>query len=70
MCSFAFYTKFLCVQPEPYFLDGSPILDARCHRDLGVLVDLILKFHLHISDVVQKAGGTCCIQHFEEHCLP
>ena len=30
------------------------------HRDLGVLVDSNLKFHLHIREVVQKAAGLAC----------
>ena len=40
-----------------YCLDDLPILRSNSHRDLGVVVDSVLKFHTHISEVVARADG-------------
>ena len=42
---------------SPYVLDGKSLRFVRSSRDLGVLVDEGLKFHLHVGDVVRKVGG-------------
>ena len=41
----------------PYYLGGSQLLFVDSHRDLGVLVDNKLKFHLHVRQIVGKAAG-------------
>ena len=38
-----------------YKLNGISLSLARSHRDLGVLVDVSLRFHLHVNSVVQRA---------------
>ena len=43
--------------PPTYYLDGQAIPVVEKHKDLGVLVDNQLKFHDHIREVAQKAGG-------------
>ena len=40
-----------------YFIGNSTIPNQDSFRDLGVLVDSNLKFHLHISEVCRKANG-------------
>ena len=40
-----------------YYIGCSPIRSYNDHRDLGVTVDITLKFHKHIQLVVNKAGG-------------
>ena len=40
-----------------YKLGGRPIPTKESAVDLGILVDSSLKFHQHIANVVQKAGG-------------
>ena len=40
-----------------YYLNGSPIPTKDSATDLGVLVDTSLKFHQHITNTVNKAGG-------------
>lgn len=40
-----------------YFLNTSPIPIKDSAVDLGVTIDLSLKFHQHIANIVQKAGG-------------
>ena len=40
-----------------YFLEGNPIPVIDQATDLGVLVDVSLKFHGHIQTVAHKAGG-------------
>lgn len=42
-----------------YCLDGSPLPVCQSHNDLGVLVDVKLKFHEHIVSVAHKASGLC-----------
>jgi hypothetical protein len=42
-----------------YSLGGSELQFSEAHRDLGVLVDTKLKFHVHVRDVVRKAAGLC-----------
>ena len=44
--------------PSPvYLLDGQPIPSADSCVDLGVKVDVTMRFHAHIRDVTNKAGG-------------
>ena len=44
--------------PTPrYFIDQTPIKVVHSHPDLGVLIDSDLKFHQHIINTAQKAGG-------------
>ena len=40
-----------------YDIDSVPLTFVSSHRDLGVLVDVKLKFHDHVRIVVSKAGG-------------
>ena len=42
---------------QRYYLDGSEIELVTSHRDLGVLVDMSLRFHLHIRSIAAKASG-------------
>ena len=41
----------------PLFVDGVEIAVVTSHRDLGVVVDTSLRFHLHVADVVRRANG-------------
>ena len=44
--------------PPPYYLlDEQPIPTSNSCVDLGVKVDVTLRFHAHIRDVANKAGG-------------
>ena len=43
--------------PPFYDIDGKFLKFVSVHRDLGVLVDSRLKFHEHIREIAQKAGG-------------
>ena len=45
------------VIPAFYNIDSKFLDCVSVHRDLWVLVDSRLKFHEHIREVVQKAGG-------------
>ena len=40
-----------------YHLNNTPIKPLPFHRDLGVIVETQLKFHQHIKDTANKAGG-------------
>jgi hypothetical protein len=40
-----------------YYLSGTPLEFVQSHRDLGVVVDVGLKFHHHVREVVGKASG-------------
>lgn len=40
-----------------YYLHGHVLSLVSSHRDLGVLVDCSLRFHLHIRNIVNKASG-------------
>jgi len=40
-----------------YSIDGIPLEFVQSHKDLGVLVDTGLRFHLHIRAVVGQASG-------------
>ena len=40
-----------------YDINGVPLMFGLSHRDLGVLVDVKLKFHDNVQVVVRKAGG-------------
>ncbi|KAK4299885.1 hypothetical protein Pmani_015314 [Petrolisthes manimaculis] len=53
-----------------YTLDGNPITRATSHKDLGVLIDVKLRFHPHIRQTVAKAGDLCCYQPTEVNCVP
>ena len=52
-----FSRHFRDLAPPTYYLDGLAIPVVEKHKDLGVLVDNQLKFHDHIREVAQKAGG-------------
>ena len=43
--------------PLPLSIGQTPLLCSQSCKDLGVLVDVSLNFHLHISSVVSKAAG-------------
>ena len=40
-----------------YFLDGRDIQMVNVHKDLGILVDTSLRFHMHVRSVVNGASG-------------
>ena len=40
-----------------YMLGGTSLKLVKTHKDLGVLVDSSLRFHLHIGEVVRKSSG-------------
>ena len=42
---------------SPYTLEGANLEYVKSHRDLGVVVDDSLRFHIHINSVVRKAGA-------------
>ena len=44
-------------RPCQYLLYDAPINTVPSHNDLGVIVDSKLRFHPHITNTVQKAGG-------------
>ena len=39
-----------------YFVEGNSLSFVSSYRDLGVTVDTSLRFHQHISGVVDRAG--------------
>ena len=43
--------------PAEYFMNGLAIPSVKSHLDLGVWIDIDLKFHEHIRTTVRKAGG-------------
>ena len=43
-----------------YFLNNVKLPAVESHRDLGVLVDSALKFHVHINAIVGKANALAC----------
>ena len=48
--------------PEPiYYMNGHPIQFVHSASDLGLLVDVSLKFHQHIRRAVNKASGIASI---------
>lgn len=40
-----------------YYIQGEAIPRVPSHKDLGVIVDTSLKFHLHVRSVVNKSAG-------------
>ena len=40
-----------------YFLGGDPVPNASSYRDLGVTVDVSLRFHSHVREIYGKASG-------------
>ena len=42
---------------QTYFLGGNSIPNLNQYRDLGVMVDTSLRFHLHIREIYGKASG-------------
>ena len=40
-----------------YSVDGCELNFVQSYRDLGVIIDPSLRFHLHIDSVVGKAGS-------------
>ena len=40
----------------PYYLDGTVIDNIDSYKDLGIILDHQLKFHLHITEVAAKAN--------------
>lgn len=45
---------------QQYFIGNQPIPNVSCYRDLGVKVDISLKFHLHVNEIFSKASGIAC----------
>ena len=57
-CAVLRFTKRSADLADPkYFLNGLPIQSLTSHVDLGVTIDVDLKFHEHILSTVHKAGG-------------
>ena len=52
-----FGTGSPCDMPVGYSLYGQNLTQVEAHKDLGVLVDTNLKFHLHVGSLVRKANG-------------
>ena len=52
-----FHRRFHNLPLPCYHIDQSTIKVAHTHPDLGVLVDADLKFHQHIRNTANKAGG-------------
>ena len=44
-------------QNDCYYIDNAQIPFRECASDLGVCIDTSLKFHQHVSNIVNKAGG-------------
>ena len=42
---------------RPYYLNGRALRFVQSHRDLGVVVDVRMRFHQHVREVVAKASG-------------
>ena len=42
---------------DRYYLDGREIEMVTSHKDLGILIDTSLRFHLHIRSIAAKASG-------------
>ena len=40
----------------PYYLDGTVIDNIDSYKDLGIILDHLLKFHLHTTEVAVKAN--------------
>lgn len=45
------------IEPPRYYLAGQKISSSKSHIDLGVRIDTDLKFHSHIRETANKAGG-------------
>lgn len=45
------------IPPPSYRLSGDLLPTPSNHRDLGVVVDVSLKFHEHVRETARKAGG-------------
>ena len=52
-----FQRKYHNLPSPSYHIDGERIRTVDSHTDLGVTVDSTLKFHIHVSNTAQKAGG-------------
>ena len=48
------------IEPLQYHIDGVQINQVECQRDLGVLIDRNMRFHSHVSSIVNKASGVAC----------
>ena len=59
-CAILRFSRCYKAQVPPYYsLDGSPLPVCKSHLDLGVIVDVNLKFHEHVASVARKASGLC-----------
>ena len=56
-CSCIHFSRYNPSPDYDYFLGDHPIPHKQSVRDLGVLVDSSLKFHLHIHEICCKANG-------------
>ena len=55
-CAVLRFSRCYKAQVPPYYsLDGSPLPVCKSHLDLGVIVDVNLKFHEHVASVARKA---------------
>ena len=52
-----FHRPGTCSTLPQYTLNGSQLNTVSSHKDLGVVIDRDLKFHGHVHNVAQKAGG-------------
>lgn len=57
VCGLAVLSTISDLTHPNYFMNGLTIPSMKSHLDLGVLLDVDLKFHDHIRSVVRKAGG-------------
>ena len=58
-CVIMRFSRMLSEAPPPadLFISGAPIIRTTSHKDLGIIVDSSLKFHLHVEAVSTKANG-------------
>lgn len=49
--------KLASVENSFYYLNELPIRVVHSHRDLGIVVDSTMRFHEHVGQVANKAGG-------------
>ena len=56
-CARIHFSRHISVPLSDYFIGNSIIPNKDSFKDLGILIDSSLKFHLHISEVCRKANG-------------
>ena len=49
--------KEIRINTSPYKINGQDIKIVSSHRDLGVTIDVSLKFHIHIDKVVRRSNN-------------